>query len=336
MKMKDYYSVLGVNKEASKDEIKKAHRKLAVKYHPDKGTGKEGEEKLKEVNEAYDTLGNDEKRKAYDESQIRRTHGGFQGFDFFNDFLNKRTKRKGFDLATTVSITFEEMFEGAGRKITVFDWKKCDPCNSNGRIFTDTTCNICRGEGFIIRGLPGSLAIRFKETCGNCSGSGKINYLCNSCNGKGFAKTPGTKDIWIPKGIMNGEKLIFKNQGAPSANGGERGDLMVEIKVEKSPIFNRIDELNIASHVYLRYHELILGCSKTHKTLHGDVKIKIPPLTSPGQKLMLKRKGIKRKGEVGNQIVEICLKMPTKEESNKELDQLEIIKNAWSNEEIRE
>ncbi len=341
------YEVLGVSKDASEDEIKKAFRKAAHKYHPDKDGGDEA--KFKEINEAYQILSNKEKRAQYD--QFGQTFGGSsgfggaggssgfggaQGFDFsqftqgggfdfaggfgdiFGDFYGKKSNSsRGRDIQVSVQITFLEMIKGVTKKIDLYKSVKCESCNGTGgdKNSKEITCQKCGGSGSIqkvMRTMLGNFAQT--TTCPDCNGKGK-NYekLCYDCNGKGVVDKNVTETVDIPAGINNGQTIVVNNRGEAGKNGGESGDLLIVVEVLNDSRFVR-DGDNINSEVHISISQAILGDKVDVETVEGNVVMKIPAGTQSGEIFRIRNKGIPKLQRMGrgDHMVKVIVDIPTK------------------------
>ena len=342
---RDYYEILGVNKSASKDEIKSAYRKLAKKYHPDnKETGDEA--KFKEVQEAYDILYDDQKRQAYDQfghaafeqaggnPGANPFEGGFGGFgfgdggvdlgDIFSSFFgggrrsggNPTAPRRGNDILQRVKIDFMDAVNGKDIEITLDHDERCPTCNGTGaKTASDiTVCSRCSGRG-VVRTTRQTIlgAMSSEETCSACGGSGKIiKNKCPDCQGKGYKSARIKLPVHIPAGINNGQQIRKSGYGERGVNGGQNGDLYVEILVKPHPNFER-DGNNIHIEVPLDVIDACLGTKVDVPTVYGDKELTIPEGTQPGQILRMKGCGIKdlRSGKPGDQFVHLNIKVPT-------------------------
>ncbi len=328
MNKKDYYEVLGVSKNASDEEIKRAFRKLAKQYHPDnKQTGDEA--KFKEVGEAYAILSDATKRRQYDQfghSAFTNNGGanysgfsaddidlgeifndlfggGFSGFSGFSSFgsnrSNSKRPRKGEDSLVTVNLTFMEAVFGCKKTITLDLNEKCAKCHGEGG-FRETTCSKCGGSGRIIseqRSLFG--VFQTQTTCDLCGGAGKtFKEVCSACNGRGNVRAKKEIEVTIPEGVDTGYQLRISGKGSSGVNGGPNGDIYLEFKVKDHELFEREDE-DIYLNVPLTITEAILGCKKEIPTLTGNVVIEVKPGTQSGEKVKLKGKGVKRVNAIG-------------------------------------
>ncbi|HOI47342.1 MAG TPA: molecular chaperone DnaJ [Bacilli bacterium] len=339
MAKRDYYEVLGVSKTASDDEIKKAYRQLAKKYHPDVSKEPNATEKFKEVQEAYDTLSDSQKRSNYDrfghEAANFGQGGGFEGFsgfnqgfggfeDIFSTFFgggrtqsNPNAPRRGADMKRNVTITFEEAAFGLKKEIEVNRFEECTTCGGTGAFSKSDieTCSTCKGRGKVIVEQQTILGrIQTETTCSKCGGKGKtIKHRCEKCNGDGRTRKLSRVKVNIPAGIDDGQTLRLSEQGEAGANGGPNGDLFISISVKAHEIFER-DGNNIYLEIPLTFSEAALGTQVEVPTLHGDVSMKVPAGTQTNTKFKLSGKGISNalSGRVGDQFVTVKLITPTK------------------------
>jgi molecular chaperone DnaJ len=329
MQEKDFYKILGVDREASEDEIKRAFRKLAHEYHPDKrGGDKEAEEKFKSINEAYETLKDTEKRARYDRFGYAGIGaGGFReaGFgadfqDFFNDvftdfFGTRRRPRPqhGADLRYDLVIGFEEAAFGAEKKIDVPRTVQCSKCSGSGAKpgTSPVACPTCDGAGQI-RYQQGFFSI--SRTCSSCEGVGTvIKHPCGNCGGTGKTKQTSTITVNIPQGVDTGSRLRLSGEGEFGERRGHPGDLYIVITVKPHPIFKREDD-DIICTVPISFPQAALGSSMEVPSLEGPVKVKIPPGTQSGKVLRLRAKGIPsiHTGRRGDELVVLKIETPTK------------------------
>lgn len=337
---RDYYEVLGVNKSASKDEIKSAYRKLAKKYHPDnKETGDEA--KFKEIQEAYDILYDDQKRSAYDQFGHAAFDqaggnpganpfqgGGFGGFgdlgDIFSQFFggggrqraNPNAPRRGNDVVKRVKIDFMDAINGRDIEIPIEVDDPCPTCGGTGaKSPSDVqTCSQCQGRGYVsIKRQSLFGAITSQETCPTCGGTGKIiREKCKDCNGKGYIHKKKNIKVHIPAGIKEGQQIISRGNGERGYNGGQNGDLYIEILVKEHQFFKR-EGNDIELDIPLDFADACLGTKIDVPTVYGDMTLTIPAGSQPNQILRMKGCGVKdlRSGKPGDQYVRLNIKVPT-------------------------
>ena len=356
---RDYYEVLGVNKNSSADEIKRAYRKLAKKYHPDVNKEPDAEEKFKEVQEAYEVLSDANKKAAYDryghaafDQTAGGGAGGFGGFgggfgfedvdlgDIFGSFFgggtsSSRSRRtgpmQGEDRFMQVTIDFMDAIKGKKMDIKLNVDEQCPHCHGTGaKSPSDVqTCSRCGGTGTIKtqQRTPFGTFIN-QSTCPDCNGTGKtIKNKSPHCHGKGYVNKNVTVELNIPAGINSRQQLRVAGKGHRGANGGPNGDLFVEVIVKPHPHFVR-DGQNIQISVPISAIDAILGCTIDVPTVYGEVELKVPEGTQHGQKFRLRGKGVKAlRGETyGDEIVTIEIKIPTKL-SNEEKEMYRKIKD---------
>ena len=340
---RDLYEVLGVNKNASKDEIKSAYRKLAKKYHPDnKETG--NEVKFKEIQEAYDILYDDQKRAAYDQFGFAAFEqaggnpgsnpfeGGFGGFggdgsSIFDDVINsffgggrrsnaKTGPRRGNDRLVTMNIEFMDAIKGGTYTITLNVDEKCPKCSGTGAKDPSSikSCSQCGGRGYVRvqrRSLFG--VIESQEACPACGGLGKIiTDKCPDCGGKGYIRKKKDIDVKVTPGINTGQQIVVPGYGERGSNGGNNGDLVVEVNVKPHSVFQR-EGNDIHIQLPLGFVDAALGTKVNIPTVYGEVELVIPAGTQPNQVLKLKGQGVKdaRNGRSGDQYVHIKVVVPT-------------------------
>ncbi|MBI3532393.1 MAG: molecular chaperone DnaJ [Burkholderiales bacterium] len=338
MAKRDFYEILGVPKNASEDDIKKAYRKLAMKHHPDRNQGdsaKVAEEKFKEAKEAYEMLSDAQKRAAYDQyghagvdPNMRGGPGeGFSGGfaeafgDIFGDMFGQQRGRagggrqvyRGSDLSYAMEITLEEAARGKDAQIRVPSWDNCSTCHGSGaKPGTQVkTCSTCHGSGSV-QMRQGFFSVQ--QTCPHCHGSGKIiPEPCTSCQGQGRIKRQKTLEVKIPAGIDDGMRIRSAGNGEPGTNGGPPGDLYIEIRLRKHDIFERDgDDLHCA--VPISIVTASLGGEIEVPTLAGKAAIDIPEGTQTGKQFRLRGKGIKgiRSSYPGDLYCHITLETPVK------------------------
>ncbi len=341
---KNYYDVLGVEKNASADEIKKAFHKLAHKYHPDKSGG--DEQKFKEINEAYQILGNDKKRAEYDAygSTFGSTGGGGQGFgqgfggfdfsnfsgfgegtnfdlgDIFSEFFGgarrgSARQERGRDISVDIAITFAEAVFGAERKLLLAKVGLCDTCEGKGAEAGSAMkqCAACAGKGRVHETRSSILgSFTTVRECATCHGRGQIpEKKCKNCGGHGVLKKSEEVRVSIPAGIDDGEMIKLAGGGEAVAR-GISGDLYIKIHVEKHPIFTR-NGSNLLMELPIKITDALLGATYEIDTLDGKTKIKIPEGATSGEVVKVKERGVPaRGGRRGDLLVRLVLKVPTK------------------------
>jgi len=326
---KDYYELLGVNRNASDEEIKKAYRKLALQYHPDRNPGnKQAEERFKETSEAYQVLSDAQKRAKYDQfghaafGEGGPFAGGFDftaGFedvfgDIFGEFFGAGTGRRrgrGEDLRYNLTLTFEEAVSGTEKKIKIPRHGTCENCRGNGTKpgTTPQTCPTCRGRGQL-NFQQGFFSV--SRTCNQCHGQGTIiKDPCANCAGAGRLRKLHTLSVKIPAGVDNGSRLKLRGEGETGSVGGAAGDLYVVIQVEPHPIFVR-DNTDIHCDVPISFVQAALGAEIDVPTLEGKVKMKIPTGTQSGKIFRMKGRGVKdvQGYHQGDQHVRVIVETP--------------------------
>ncbi len=333
---RDYYEVLGLGKGASDDEIKKAYRKLAKKYHPDMNPGdKTAEEKFKEVNEAYAVLSDPEKKSKYDQFGHAAFDpamggggfgGGFDGFDFgdiFSSFFGgggggarrRNAPTRGEDLQYRVTLTFEEAAFGCKKDISYGRVERCSDCGGSGasKGTSAETCPTCKGSGQVQTAQRTPFGVfQSTHTCDNCRGTGKIiKNPCKNCSGKGYVKLQKKLTVTIPAGIDNGEYLRVSGQGNEGRNGGPAGDLIVAVTVKPHQIFERNGN-NIYCEIPITFVEAALGAEIDVPTLEEPVKYTIPDGTQTGTNFTVRGAGIvsTRTGRKGDLIFTVVVEVP--------------------------
>ena len=346
-KKRDYYEVLGVDKSASKDDIKKAYRKVTKENHPDLHPGdKACEERFKEANEAYEVLSDDDKRKKYDQYGHAAFDpnagfggaGGFGGFDFgdlgdifsgFSDIFGSgfgfgggsrradpNAPRKGSDTRATVNISFEEAAFGCEKQVQVGIIEKCPDCNGSGSApgSSPETCPDCNGSGQVVTQQRTPFGIsQSVGKCPKCNGRGKIIHNpCKTCHGMGNIRKQHKINVKIPAGIDDGQTLPIRGKGNAGVNGGDAGDLYISVIVRPSGIFER-EGTTVYYEAEISYPEAVLGAEVEIPTIDGKVKLTIPEGTQPGANFRLKGKGIPYLGKSeirGDQYVLIKIAVP--------------------------
>jgi molecular chaperone DnaJ len=332
MRMKDYYSILGVPRNATQEEIKEAYKRLAKKYHPDRNPGdKTAEEKFKEINEAYQVLSDPQKRAQYDRALEfgfnafgREWKGGFN-FDFsdFNfsnlgdifetisDFFEGSTTinipEKGEDIELEREITLEDIIHGRSIEVGYTRLQPCSVCGGKGyRTGRSGVCGTCGGKGYV-KASHGLFSL--KQTCPTCKGTGKWGSFCSSCI-EGRVQGYERITVKIPKGVRDGEKLRVQGKGNAGRFGGEAGDLYIKIKVLPHPLFE-VDGNDIIYQLPISLFDAVLGKEVEVPTLEGKISLKIPPGTDSGTKLRIKERGLPdRNGRRGDMFVQIKITVP--------------------------
>lgn len=347
MSKRDYYEVLGVEKGADKKDIKKAYRKLAMKYHPDRNADNpDAEAKFKELSEAYDVLADEDKRAAYDRFGHAGVNGqgGFGGggagasasdfADIFGDVFGdifggggggggrrRSHVQRGADLRYTMELTLEEAAEGVEKKIKVPTTVPCNTCDGTGGKdgSKPVTCRVCGGAG-AVRMSQGFFAVQ--QTCHHCGGTGQtIDDPCNDCHGQGVKKETKTLNVKIPAGVDTGDRIRLSGEGEAGTHGGPAGDLYVQVSVRQHSIFER-DGGNLYCEVPISLVDAALGGELEVPTLNGKVKLRVPAETQTGKLFRLRGKGIKpvRSPEVGDLLCRVVVETPIKlSERQKEL-----------------
>ncbi|MGN1327601.1 MAG: molecular chaperone DnaJ [Clostridia bacterium] len=348
---RDYYEVLGVSKNATDDELKKAYRKLAKQYHPDANPDNkaEAEAKFKEVNEAYETLSDAQKRKMYDQfgpdgpqgfngfngaggfngGTYTYTTSGFDGFgDIFGDLGDlfgfgggKSSKRqngptKGADLRYNVDLTFEEAYAGINKEINITRNEKCNICSGTGAKpgTHPETCSVCGGKGTVNQ-IQNTLLgqMRVQTTCSNCHGTGKvIKQVCETCLGKGTIRKQAKLNVKIPAGIDEGQTVVLRGEGEPGKNGGANGDIYITVHLKRHSIFTRKDD-NVYCEIPITFTQATLGADIEVPLVDGSkVTYKIPDGTQTGTKFTIRDKGFVNinSGYRGNLIFTVQVQVP--------------------------
>lgn len=330
--MNNPYEVLGLNKDASTEDIKKAYRKLALKYHPDTNPeDPEAENKFKEISAAYEIIGDPEKRQQYDTygsvgqqpppidpfEFIRNSGFGFD-FGFGRDNRRQRSTR-GQDVQKGITISFLEAAKGCDKKIGINYPETCKDCRGNGSENGTSLeqCSVCNGQGKI--GYNQGF-MQILQTCHGCSGQGhKVTKQCPTCSGKGVNFKSEAIRVKIPSGIDDGSVIRLSGKGLPSEYGGENGNLYLMISVAPHNVFKRQGN-DIITNQTVDYIDAILGTKLNVETIHGKVSLSIPQGTQPNSVLKITNKGIQKGNETGNHLVKISVKLPDKiSEEGKEL-----------------
>lgn len=338
---RDYYEVLGVDKNADDATIKKAYRQLAKKYHPDMNPGDaEAEKKFKEASEAYAVLSDPDKKRQYDQfghAAFDGGMGGAGGFDFsgmdmgdifgdiFGDLFGGGSRRrsanngpmKGANLRAAVRITFEEAAFGCEKEIEITLKDECQTCHTTGAKpgTSPETCTKCGGKGKVVYTQQSFLGmVQNVQTCPDCHGTGKIiKEKCPDCRGTGYIAKRKKIKVSIPAGIDNGQSVRIREKGEPGTNGGPRGDLLVEVNVSRHPIFQRQD-MNIYSTAPISFAQAALGGEVRISTIDGDILYDVKPGTQTDTRIRLKGKGIPslRNSSVrGDHYVTLVVQVPT-------------------------
>ena len=332
MAKRDYYEVLGVSKGSSEDEIKKAYRKLAMKFHPDRNPdNQEAEDKFKEASEAYEVLSNAEKRSAYD----RMGHAAFEGMggggggfnaqdifsqfgDIFGDMFGGRggagggqRQRRGADLRYVMELTLEEAVRGVKKTISFTAPAACEACDGKGSKKPQdvTTCQTCHGAGQV-RMQQGFFSVQ--QACPTCHGRGKIvKNPCNVCHGAGIAERKRTLEVSIPAGVDNGDRVRLSGEGEAGGAGTQAGDLYVEVVVREHAVFQR-DGADLYMDVPISFTDAALGKEVEIPTLDGRVNLKIPEGSQTGKLFRLRGKGVKpvRTSMVGDLMCRVVVETP--------------------------
>lgn len=341
---RDYYEVLGVDKNASEAEIKRAYRKVAKKYHPDMNPGdKEAEEKFKEAAEAYEVLSDPEKKSKYDQfghaafEQGGAGAGGFGGFDFggdmgdifgdiFGDFFGGGSRRgggsrnngprQGANLRAGVRITFDQAITGVDKELEITLKETCKTCNGSGAKpgTSPETCPKCNGTGQIVYTQQSMFGtVRNVQTCPDCNGSGQfIRNKCSDCSGTGYIKVRKRIKVPIPAGIDNGQSVRIREKGEPGINGGPRGDLLVNVTVSRHPKFQR-QEYDIYSTEPITFGQAALGGTIKIDTVDGPYEYTLKPGTQTDTRVRLKNKGVptlRNKNIRGSHFVTFVVQVP--------------------------
>ena len=340
---RDYYEVLGVEKGASAEDIKRAYRKSAMKYHPDRNPGdKNAEEKFKELGEAYEVLSDDEKRARYDQYGFAGVDpnfggggsgfegfGGFGGFGDFGDIFGdifgggrsrgnaQNAPRRGENVGARLELTFEEAAFGCEKEVSAQRIETCAACKGSGsEDGAIETCAQCRGTGQVrtVQNFMG-MQMQSSTTCPSCSGRGKIvKNPCNTCRGKGKVRRTQKIKVQVPAGIDAGQSIRARGEGCVGYNGGPNGDLLVEIYIKRHPIFDRRN-MEVFCEVPITFTQAALGAEIQVPTLDGKTTLEIPEGTQTGREFILPGKGIPQVGNPkrrGSQHVSVVVETPTR------------------------
>lgn len=326
---RDYYETLGVSRNSSEAEIKKAYRKLAMKYHPDRNPGDhEAEVKFKEVKEAYEVLTDDRKRAAYDQFGHAGVNqgAGAQGFDFgdignifgdiFGDIFGmgrggQSRAQRGADLAYNLELSLEQAVHGTTVQIRIPAWSKCKVCDGSGARSgsAPTNCRTCGGVGQV-RIQQGFFTVQ--QTCPTCRGNGQvISDPCNACHGQGRVQEQKTLSVKIPAGVDTGDRIRLSGEGEAGMHGAPAGDLYVQIRIKPHAIFTR-EGNDLYCEVPVSFIVAALGGELDVPTLEGDVKLKIPAETQSGKMFRLRSKGVKamRGSATGDLFCKVLVETP--------------------------
>jgi len=335
MSKRDYYTVLGVERNASEADLKKAYRRLAMKYHPDRNPdSKEAEASFKEVKEAYEVLSNAQKRAAYDQfghsgfdpsaaagAGAGGFHAGAGGFadifgDVFGDIFGGGRRghagpQRGSDLRYTLDISLEDAIKGTEIKIRVPTYDACDVCSGSGAKpgTSPVTCQTCGGHGQV-RIQQGFFSVQ--QTCPNCHGSGTtISDPCTKCHGQGRVETTKTLSVKVPAGVDDGDQIRLAGEGEAGEKGGPAGDLYVQMRLKKHPVFHR-EEDDLYCEMPVSFSTAALGGELTVPTMDGKASIKIPAGTQSEKLFRLKGKGVRnvRSGHVGDLYCRVSVETP--------------------------
>jgi molecular chaperone DnaJ len=364
---RDYYEILGVQRGASEDEIKKSYRKLALQYHPDRNpNNKEAEEKFKEATEAYEVLSDQQKRQRYDQFGHQGMRGGSDfhqyqdindifshfgdifgggggGSSIFEEMFGGQQRRRGprsagepgSDLRIRLKLTLEEIATGVEKKLKIKKWKSCTTCSGNGAKPGShrSTCPQCQGTGEL-RQVSRSMFGQFVNisACAFCGGTGQIiKEKCHTCDGEGREQGESTIKINVPAGVTEGNYMTLQGQGNSGRRGGAAGDVIVEFTEEKHDSFVRNGD-DIIYTALISYPDAVLGADVEVPTLSGKAKVKIDPGTMPGKMLRMKEKGIPHLNSYGrgDQLIQIQIWVPHKVNSHEK----ELLKELADSEHI--
>lgn len=344
---RDYYEVLGVSKDASKDEIKKAYRKLSKKYHPDINQEEGADAKFKEISEAYEVLSDENKRAQYDRfghSGPQQGFGGSQGFggqdfsgfggfeDIFGSFFggggarrDPNAPRQGDDLQYSMTLTFEEAVFGTEKDITVRKDVECETCHGNGAKpgTKKKTCTYCNGQGHVTVEQNTILGrMQTQKVCPECEGSGQVfEEKCSDCHGKGTQNKKVTIKVKVPEGVDNDQQIRLAGKGGPGINGGPAGDLYVVFRVKPHSKFRR-DGDNIFYDLNLSFPQAALGDEITVPTLTGNVSLTVPAGTQTGKQFRLREKGVQNVHGYGKGDYFVTVKVVTPDKMTERQEEL--------------
>lgn len=341
MSNQDFYETLGIARSASEDDIKKAYRKLAMKYHPDRNPdNKDAEEKFKEIQKAYDILSDPQKKAAYDRfghagvdpnnmgggdgfGGFGGFGGGASGFDFGDIFSQmfgagggggRQQSHQGADLQYQIDISLEEAAQGLKKQITIPTYEECDVCHGSGAKpgTSASTCRTCHGSGTVhVR----QAIFQIQQTCPTCHGSGKeIKDPCHKCRGDGRVKATKTVEVNIPAGIDDGQRIRLSGEGEPGSNGAPPGDLYIHVGVKEHKVFQRDpnNPTDLHCELPISFPTAALGGEVEVPTLNGRVKMNIPAGTQNGKQLRVKGKGVKhlRSSQIGDLYCHVIVETP--------------------------
>jgi molecular chaperone DnaJ len=356
MTKRDYYEILGISKTSSVDEIKKAYRKLAMQYHPDRNPGdKKSEEKFKEIAEAYSVLSDEQKRANYDRFGHEGLRGMgdqgftdindifshfsdiFQGFGGFGDVFGEQSRsgsrqRRGADIEIKLRLTLQEIAEGVTKKIKLKKKKTCETCSGTGAApgSKQETCSVCHGSGQV-RQVSRSMFGQFVNiaTCRNCGGAGKVTTKpCTACSGDGVVSGETTLNVKVPPGVTTGNYIPLRGQGHAASHGGQAGDVIVIIEEKDDELFERHND-DVVYNLMISFPQAVLGDEVEIPTLLGKAQLAIPPGIQSGKILRMKGKGIPHLngGGQGDQLVRIAVYTPVRI-SDDEKNMLNQFKNS--------
>ncbi len=342
MREKDYYAILGVPRNATQEEIKKAYRRLALKYHPDRNPGNpEAEEKFKEISEAYEVLSDPQKRAIYDSQGLSGLHRtGFRGFedvedifsafsDLFEEFFGfsfrekkGRRPRPGADLSYEISLTLEEVFRGKEAEITLERYERCEACKGSGTApgAGPQYCHVCKGRGHIVHSEG---FFRISTTCPHCHGMGTyVSEPCSRCHGEGRVWGRKRLKVKIPPGVEEGTLIRVPGEGEAGLYGGPPGDLYLKVRIKPHEYFRR-EGKDLHLDLIIGVVDAILGTETEVPLLSGEkIRIQIPKGSQPGDRLLVKGKGLPdpKGGPPGDLVVHLQVRLPTR--VNREQEEL--------------
>lgn len=336
MAKRDYYEILGVERNADAKDVKKAYRRVAMKHHPDRNDGNtESEEKFKEASEAYEILSDEQKRAAYDQyghDGVDPSRGGGAGFgggaggfsDIFGDVFGDifggaggggggRRARRGSDLQYNLELSLEEAVAGVDKQIRIRTLVGCGTCKGSGAKpgSSPTTCSTCNGQGQV-RMQQGFFSVQ--QTCPRCHGQGRmISDPCGDCSGQGRVDEPKTLSVKVPAGVDTGDRIRLSGEGEAGPEGAAAGDLFVQIDVKKHPIFER-DEANLYCEIPISFFDASLGGEIEVPTLDGRVKLRVPAETQTSKLFRMKGKGVKpvRSHHTGDLLCRVVVETPVR------------------------